>query len=331
MWSTATDPVQRIATRPPASAREGAVYGGAFCRVNLVPSRMRRMRISQLYAARRPVFSFEFFPPKTDAGYRALFRTIEELKRLDPGFVSVTCGAAGSTRTKTAELVIRIQRELGLTAMAHMTCTGQTQQELAETLAQLEAAGVENVLALRGDPPRDAPDWRPVPGGFRHANELGAFVRARFGFTIGGACYPEKHHQAPSLEVDLANLTRKVEAGAEFLITQLFLDNRHYFSFVERARAVGIRVPIVPGIMPMVSLHNLRTAMRLSPGSETPAALESALAAAEDDKERSLEVGVEWATRQCRELLARGAAGIHFYTLNQSPATRRVHQDLVGR
>src|SRR5262245_12454866 len=289
------------------------------------------MRISQLYATRRPLFSFEFFPPKTDTGYRALFRTIEELKRLDPGFVSVTCGAAGSTRAKTAALVIRIQRELGITAMAHMTCTGQTQDELAETLTELEGAGVENVLALRGDPPRDQPDWRPVPGGFRHGSELGAFIKGRFGFTIGGACYPEKHHQAESFEVDLANLKKKVQAGAEFLITQLFLDNRHYFAFLERARAAGITLPIVPGIMPMVSLHNLRTAMRLSPGSETPAALEAALGAVEDDKERSLEVGVAWATRQCQELLDRGAPGIHFYTLNQSPATRRVHQSLAAR
>jgi methylenetetrahydrofolate reductase (NADPH) len=289
---------------------------------------MPPMRISQLYATRRPVFSFEFFPPKSDAGYRALYRTIEELKRLDPGFVSVTCHSAGLNRTKTAELVIRIQREIGITAVAHMTCTGQTKEELAETLAQLEAAGIENILTLRGDPPRDQPDWRPVPGGFRYASELAAFVKSRFSFTLGGGCYPEKHPEAPSLAADIANLERKVEAGVEFLITQLFLDNRHYFSFVEKARAAGITVPIVPGIMPMVSLHNLRTAMRLSPGSQTPAALEAQLAAVEHDKERSLETGVAWATAQCRELLARGAPGIHFYTLNQSPATRRVHESL---
>ena len=292
---------------------------------------MAHVRISQLYATRRPVFSFEFFPPKSDAGYRALYRTIEELKRLDPGFVSVTCHSAGQNRTKTAELVIRIQRELGITAMAHMTCTGQTQAELAATLGELEAAGIENVLALRGDAPRDQPDWRPVPGGFRHASELAAFVKSRFAFTVGGGCYPEKHHEAPSAAVDLENLKRKVEAGVEFLITQLFLDNRHYFAFVERARAAGIPVPIVPGIMPMVSLHNLRTAMRLSPGSETPRELEAELAAVADDKERSLEVGVAWATLQCRELLERGAPGIHFYTLNQSPATRRVHESLARR
>ena len=289
------------------------------------------MRIPELYARQQPVFSFEFFPPKTDAGYRALYRTIEELKRLDPAFVSVTCHSAGQNRTKTADLVIRIQRELGITAVAHMTCTGQTQQELAETLGELAAAGIEHVLTLRGDPPRDQPDWRPVPGGFRYASELAAFVKSRFSFTLGGGCYPEKHHQAPSLEADIANLARKVEAGVEFLITQLFLDNRHYFAFVEKARAAGIEAPIVPGIMPMVSLHNLQTAMKLSPGSETPRELEQGLAAVENDKERSLEVGVAWATRQCRELLARGAPGVHFYTLNQSPATRRVHESLVGR
>lgn len=286
------------------------------------------MRIPDLYATRRPVFSFEFFPPKTDAGYRTLYRTIGDLKRFEPGFVSVTCGAAGSTRAKTADLVIRIQRELGLTAMAHMTCTGQTSEELAETLDRLEGAGIENVLTLRGDPPRDQPDWRPVPGGFRFASELAAFVKGRWSFALGGACYPEKHHQAPSPEADLANCRSKVEAGVEFLITQLFLDNEVYFRFVEQARAVGIAVPIVPGIMPMVSIHNLRTAMKLSPGSRTPPELETALEAAGDDAARALDVGVEWATLQCRELLERGAPGIHFYTLNRSPATRRVHERL---
>jgi len=288
------------------------------------------MRISALYRRSAPVFSFEFFPPKTHAGYRALYQTISDLKRFEPGFVSVTCGAAGSTRALTAELVIRIQRELGLTAMAHMTCTGQTQQQLAETLDHLQEAGIENVLTLRGDPPRDQPDWRPVPGGFHHADELAAFVRSRWSFDLGGACYPEKHHEAPSFEADLANLVRKVEAGVEFLITQLFLDDEDYFRFVERARRAGIEVPIVPGIMPMVSLHNLRTAMRLSPGSRTPPELEQELTAAEDDAQRAMDVGVEWATRQCRELLAAGVPGIHFYTLNRSPATRRVREALAG-
>lgn len=288
------------------------------------------MRISRLYATQRPVFSFEFFPPRSDTGYRALYRVIGELKELAPGFVSVTSHARGENRSKTAELVIRIQNELGITAMAHMTCTGQTREELAETLAQLAQAGIENVMALRGDPPREQPDWRPVPGGFRFGSELAAFVKQRGAFCVGGGCYPEVHPEAESAEADLAHLGRKVAAGAEFLITQLFLNNEHYFRFVARARAAGIAVPIVPGIMPIVSLANLRGAMRNAPTSETPRELEQALAEAEADKERSLEIGVEWATLQCRELLARGAPGIHFYTLNQSPATRRVHANLMG-
>ena len=286
------------------------------------------MRIADLYARRRPVFSFEFFPPKTEAGYRSLYRTIGELKRMDPGFVSVTCGAAGSTRRKTADLVVRIQRDLGITAMAHMVCTGTARDELLETLGQLDREGIENVLTLRGDPPRDQPAWRPVPGGFRHADELARFVKQHFDFCLGGGCYPEKHPEAPDEETDIRNLKRKVDAGVEFLITQLFLDDADYWRFVERAGAAGIDVPIVPGIMPMVSIANLRRCMVLSPGSKVPSALETALEAAGDDVERSLAVGVEWASEQCRELLERGAPGIHFYTLNRSPATRRVHENL---
>ncbi len=289
------------------------------------------MRIAELYASSAPVFSFEFFPPKTDAGFRSLYRTITDLKQLHPGFVSVTCGAAGGTRRKTADLVVRIQNEIGLTAMAHMTCTGQTRQELAETLDHLQREGMENVLALRGDPPRDEPGWRPTPGGFRHANELTAFVREGWCFSIGGACYPETHHQAPDPETDLRNLKRKVEAGAEFLITQLFFANEHYFDFVRRARAIGIDVPITPGIMPIVSARNLRRIASLSPGSEIPEELARELDEAGEDDARAMEVGVRWATLQCRELLERGAPGVHFYTLNQSPATRQVYEGVAAR
>ena len=276
------------------------------------------------------MFSFEFFPPKTPAGWRTLYRTIADLAELRPAFVSVTSHARGENRSQTVELTTRIQSELGITAMAHMTCAGQTQTELAETLAQLARAGITNVMALRGDAPKDQPEWRPVPGGFRYANELAAFVKTQGTFCIGGACYPETHPDAPSAAADIENLKRKLTAGAEFLITQLFLENAHFFRFVERARAAGIRAPIVPGIMPLVSLANLRGALKNAPNCEIPPALEQGLSAAGEDKERGLAVGVDWATRQCAELLARGAPGIHFLTMNHSPATRRVHANLVG-
>ena len=267
------------------------------------------MRIPRLYEGDRPVYSFEFFPPKTDAGYRSLYRTIEELKQLGPGFVSVTSHSRGENRSKTAELVIRIQGELGITAAAHMPAAAQTREELGATLDQLHAAGIRNVMALRGDPPPDQPGWRNVPGGFDYANELAAFIKAGWDFTLGGGCYPETHHEAPSPEADLENLKRKLDAGVEFLITQLFLDNVHYFRFVERARAAGIEVPIVPGIMPMIGLNNLRAAMRLSPGSETPEELEQALSRHEGDAEASFEVGVRVGDAAVRGAGAPGRAG----------------------
>ncbi len=282
------------------------------------------MRIADLYAAGGdPVLSLEFFTPKNEAGRRALFRAIERLAAIEPGFVSITCGAAGTTRERTADLAIEIQNEHGLTAMAHLVCTGTTQKELDETLRHMRDNGIENILALRGDPPRGTTDWTPVEGGFRHANELVEFVRERFSLGIGGACYPEKHHEAPSLEADIMNLKRKVDAGAEFLITQLFFDNAKYWRFVDLVRAQGIEVPVVPGIMPVLSLANLERIASLSPGTTIPFALTSSLSAARDDDEASLQAGVDFAAGQCRDLLAKGAPGIHFYTLNRSKATLR--------
>jgi methylenetetrahydrofolate reductase (NADPH) len=288
------------------------------------------MRIAELYRRGEPVVSFEFFPPKTEAGYEGLYRTIAELKRLAPGFVSVTWGAGGSTRRRTADLVVQIQREIGLTAMAHMTCVGSPAEHLEETLDRLAAEGLENVLALRGDPPRDQTAFAPVPGGFSYANELVDFIRSRWRFCVGGACYPETHPEATDADHDLANLARKVEAGAEFLITQLFFDPDDYSRFVARARAAGIGIPIVPGIMPVTSAQNARR-MATMCGARIPAELEERLAGAGEDEAATLEVGVEWAIRQCRELLARGAPGLHFYTLNKSPAARRVHESLFRR
>jgi methylenetetrahydrofolate reductase (NADPH) len=288
------------------------------------------MRIAECFGRGRPVISFEFFPPKTDDGFASLFRTITELKRLDPSFVSVTWGAGGSTRRKTIELTSRIQNEIGITAMAHLTCVGSTRDDLREILDHLSHEGIENVLALGGDPPRDQQRYRPPEDGFTYANELISFVRAGgWDFCLGGACYPEKHPRAPTPEIDLENLVRKVRAGAEFLITQLFFDDADYFRFVERAQLAGVTVPIVAGIMPIVSTQSIRRMTALS-GAHIPAELDAMLSEAGDDDERTFEVGVRWATEQCRELLAGGAPGIHFYTLNRSPATRRIHERLFG-
>jgi methylenetetrahydrofolate reductase (NADPH) len=286
------------------------------------------VRISELYARGGPVFSLEFYTPKTQAGRRSLWRAIGELKQIEPGFVSVTCGAAGTTRERTADVVIEIQQDFGLVGMAHMVCTGTHRNELVETLGHLREHGVENVLALRGDPPRNEPEWQPVPGGFQHANELAAFIRSRFDLCLGGACYPETHDQAPSAEEDLRHTKQKVDAGIEFLITQLFFDNADYWDFVERARTIGITVPIVPGIMPVLSLANLTRILGLSPGSRVPRELSEGLAEAVDDEERSFEIGTSYAARQCQELLAAGAPGIHYYTMNLAPATLHVHRSL---
>ena len=287
------------------------------------------MRIANLYSSGgAPVLSLEFFTPKNEAGRLALFRAIERLTAIEPGFVSITCGAAGTTRERTADLAIEVQRELGLTAMAHLVCTGTTRAELDETLHHMKDHGIENVLALRGDPPRGATGWTAVEGGFRHANELTAFVREHFSMSIGGACYPEKHHEAPSLEADIGNLKRKVDAGAEFLITQLFFDNEAYWRFVEKVRGKGIDVPIVPGIMPVLNLANLQRIASLSPGTAIPPGLLRAFETAEGNDEASLKTGVDFAAEQCRALLAKGAPGIHFYTLNRSKATLRTVAEL---
>jgi methylenetetrahydrofolate reductase (NADPH) len=288
------------------------------------------VKIRELFRRDAPVVSFEFFPPRSDDGFDTLFRTIADLKRLDPGFVSVTWGAGGSTRRKTIELVTRIQRESGLTAMAHLTCVGSTRDEIAEILDTVAAQGIENVLPLRGDPPRDQPHFQPVAGGFRYASELLTFIHERWDFCTPGACYPETHIEAPSPEADLRNLVAKVRAGAEILITQLFFDNADYFAFLERARAAGIAVPIVAGIMPITSSTNVPRIAKMC-GARIPAELQAALDAAAGDAGRVDEIGIEWATAQCRELLERGAPGLHFYTLNRSPATRRIHASLFPR
>jgi methylenetetrahydrofolate reductase (NADPH) len=278
------------------------------------------MKISEKFRTTRPAFSVEFFPPKDEAGMTRLFETVEKLGPYAPAFVSVTYGAGGSTRKLTVELVSRIKREAGLETMAHLTCAGATRDELAGVLDQLVSVGIDNVIALRGDPPQGQTEFVTAEGGFAHASELVGFMRARYDFCIAAACYPEKHIEAVSHDTDLAFTKLKVDLGADVLITQLFFEPETYFSFVNRARAAGIQVPIVPGVMPVTSLAGIKRMTGLC-GVSIPAALLARLEAAGDDAEAVQRIGVEHATEQCRALLAGGAPGIHFYTLNRSRAT----------
>jgi methylenetetrahydrofolate reductase (NADPH) len=281
------------------------------------------MRIDQILEERRPCFSFEFFPPRDDAGMARLRRALAELKKDEPAFVSVTYGAGGSTRDRTVEVTKEIKRELGIEAMAHLSCVGTTVEQLRSILDEIGEAGIENVLALRGDPPRGETEWRPTPGGLHYSTELAALISSDYDFSIGAACFPEVHPEAPSLEHDLAFLKEKIAAGATFLITQLFFDNDFYFDFVEEARAAGISAPIIPGIMPVTDFGQIKRFTEMC-GASIPEDLERELASRADDPEAVLGLGVAYATAQCAELLARGAPGIHFYTLNKSPATRAI-------
>jgi methylenetetrahydrofolate reductase (NADPH) len=282
------------------------------------------MRIDQILAAGAgPVFSFEFFPPKTDAGERNLYAALAELRTLEPSFVSVTYGAGGSTRARTIEIVQRIRADYGLEAMAHFTCVGATVPELRATLDQMLAAGIDNVLALRGDPPAGQEEWVKTEGGLEYSRELVALIRADYPFAIGAACFPETHIHAVSPEADLAYLAEKVAAGVDFLITQLFFENSLYFDFLARARDAGIEVPIIPGVMPITRAGQVER-MAAMCGASIPAGLREELHARGEHPEAVLDFGVAYATLQCAELLAGGAPGIHFYTLNRSPATRAI-------
>ena len=281
------------------------------------------MKIDQILAEQRPVFSFEFFPPKTDEGHATLRATLDTLAADKPDFVSVTYGALGSTRDRTIEIVKWIKQELGIEAMAHFTCVGATREELADTLREIEAAGVENVLALRGDPPQGEAVWTKTEGGLEYSTELIGLLDGEFDFAVGAAAFPEVHPEAASSESDIEFLKAKQDAGARFLITQLFYENESYFDFVARAREAGVTVPIIPGVMPVTNFRQIKRITELC-GSEIPAALEGELESREEDPEALAELGVAYATWQCADLLARGAPGIHFYTLNRSPATRAI-------
>jgi methylenetetrahydrofolate reductase (NADPH) len=278
-------------------------------------------RIDQILGLDLPTVSFEFFPPRTEEGFAALYRTIDDLRPLQPSYVSVTYGAGGSTRQKTVELVSRIQNEIGIRAMAHLTCVGHTAQELVGILDQLHSEGIRNVLALRGDPPQGQATFTPVAGGFAYANELVALARQRHSdVCIGVAGYPEGHPQCLNRTRDLENLKRKLDAGGDFVITQLFFDNGEFYRFRDAARAMGINAPIIAGIMPVLNVGQIKRFISMC-GAKIPHPLLLKIEAVEGDAEAVYSIGVDYAIRQCRDLLASGVDGLHFYTLNKSKAT----------
>jgi len=281
------------------------------------------VRIDEIIASKAPTFSVEFFPPRTEEATASLFETARALRELDPDFVSVTYGAGGSTREGTVEITRALKDELGYETMAHLSCVGETREGLAATLDRIAGAGIENVFALRGDPPRGQADFVQPEGGLGSAAELAAFIDDGWDFTLGGACFPEVHPEAPDLETDLAYLRTKVEAGASFLITQLFFDNQVYFDFVAAARAAGIEVPILAGVIPVASFAQTKRICELCDAT-IPARLQAAFAAAGGDERAEFDLGIAYAAQQCSELLLAGAPGIHFYALNRAPATRAV-------
>jgi len=285
--------------------------------------------IAELLARGERSFSFEFFPPKDAAGEEVLWRSISELEELRPTFVSVTYGAGGSTRDRTIEITGRIARETSMTPMAHLTCVGHTVAELEEILDSLAAAGVDNVLALRGDPVGGpGTPWTATEGGMTYASELVDLVRRRNRFAVGVAVFPEGHRDAPDLEHDLVAMRAKYDAGAEFAITEMVLRSSDYFGLVERAREAGIDIPIIPGIMPILGLNSMRKMVELS-GREMPDEVLRRIEPLADDPAAVRAEGIRIATELCDELLAGGAPGLHFYTLNRSKATREIYTSLA--
>jgi methylenetetrahydrofolate reductase (NADPH) len=286
------------------------------------------MRIAEAYARGKPVFSFEFFPPRSEDAMRRLHDTITALKPLEPDFVSVTYGAGGSTRELTTRLVTEIKQQHGIETMAHLTCVGHTAEELGAILDRLQAAGIENVIALRGDPPKGRTTFVPTAGGFAHGSELATFIRGGWPFCVAGATYPEGHVDLPDPANDIQYAKVKQEAGVEVLITQLFFDPSVYIRFVDRARRNGVTVPIVPGVMPITSASQLAAdGMFARCGATVPDSLRRRIASAASE-EAVLSIGIAAALGLCRVLLESGAPGVHFYTLNRSRSAYAVYQGL---
>ena len=285
------------------------------------------MKIRDILDRDAPTFSFEFFPPKDEEGFQRLFSTIENLKELQPGYVSVTYGAGGTTRSRTLDLVSRIKDDIGIEAMAHLTCVGHDAEEIRTILERMREAGIDNVLALRGDPPQGDAQFVKTANGFEFASELVAFIKQNFSFCLGVAGYPEGHVECSDKAQDLVHLKRKVDAGADFIVTQLFFDNRYFYDFMDRVRGMGINVPVIPGIMPVINVNQIKRFTKMC-GATIPADLIAALETVQDDSDAVGAVGIDYATRQCEELLRQGAPGIHFYTLNRSLATRAIVENL---
>jgi len=296
----------------------GYAYWGQKC-----PRRiLGRVTVRALLAEKKHAFSFEYFPPKTEQGERSLFETVRAMKSLDPAFVSITCGAGGSTKRKTLDWAAKIKHEIGIEVVVHMTCLGRTRDELVGEIEDARSEGIENLLALRGDGGPPAPDGEVC----KFAIDLIRIIEETFPAACTlGACYPEGHVDAENRELDLRRLKEKCDAGLDVLVTQLFFDNAHYFSFVDRARAIGIEQPVIPGIMPVTDVAQVERFTKMC-GATLPRALMASLEG--QTKEDVIKIGVEHASRQCAELLAHGAPGIHFYTLNKSPATRMVVEAL---
>jgi methylenetetrahydrofolate reductase (NADPH) len=282
------------------------------------------MNLRDAYGPGKFGLSFELFPPKTEASEAELFQHVAELVTFRPDFITCTYGAGGSTQTKTLDVIDRVRREFKVATASHLTCVGATVDQLRAYLIEAERRGVSNIVALRGDPPKGETEFKQVAGGLRYASELVELIRGEFPqYGIAVAGYPEKHLEAPSLEIDMANLKRKVDRGADAVVTQLFYDNADFFEFRRRAEALGIRKPIVPGILPVTNLAQIKRITSLC-GAKLPPDFIDALEAAGDDAAAQFKIGVEFAVRQVRELLDAGVPGIHFYVLNKSPATASV-------
>ena len=289
------------------------------------------MKITDSYQRQKHTFSFEFFPPKTDEGETKLFETVRHLKELKPSFVSVTYGAMGTTRDNTIRIVEKIKSQIGIEAAAHLTCVGHTKDDIQAVLTELHEKGIENIVALRGDPPKGQTEFKPVPNGFRYGAELVEFIRKhpKFenAFSLAVAGYPEGHIECPDKEKDLQHLKEKVGRGADVVITQLFFNNSDFFNFVARCRKIGIKIPIVPGIMPVTHGAQIKRFASMC-GASIPKVIEGAIQKFGEDQASVEAFGIEYTTKQCQELLQNNSPGIHFYTLNKSHATERIYKNL---